>query len=265
MSSKTASPLYVNLSVVEILWRRDIVRFFRQRSRVVGALAQPVLMWVMLGSGLSGSFKVPGESGLTYSAYFYPGAVVMIVLFTAIFSTISVIEDRHEGFMQAVIASPASRGALVVGKVAGSTTIAFIQASLFIALAPLAGYSYSGIDWGLLATTLIMTGFSLTGLGFLLAWVIDNTQGYHAVMMVVLLPLWFLSGAAFPVDGASHWMQVVMKLNPVTYTVEATRYAIAGSKVSPAVQASVFVDTLVLFGFTIVTLSLSAWFTRRKS
>jgi len=265
MSSNQKSSLYLNFSAAEVLWRRDIVRFFRQRSRVVGALAQPVLMWFVLGSGLSGSFRGPGMDGLNYSSFFYPGVVVMIVLFTAIFSTISVIEDRHEGFMQAVIASPSSRLALVVGKVAGATTIAFIQASLFIALAPLAGYPYSGIDWPLLATTLVMTGFSLTGLGFLLAWVIDNTQGYHAVMMVVLLPLWFLSGAAFPVEGASRWMQILMKLNPVTYTVEVTRYAISGSKVSPAVQAAIFVDTLFLLGFTVAMLGLSAWFTRRRT
>lgn len=255
----------VNFSAVFVLWKRDIVRFFRQRSRVAGALAQPVLMWFVLGSGLSGSFKGPGMMDQSYMSFFYPGVVVMIVLFTAIFSTISVIEDRHEGFMQAVIASPASRASLVIGKVAGSTTVALVQAFLFVLLAPFAGYPYGVIDWTLLFGLLVLTGFSLTGLGFLLAWLIDNVQGYHAIMMVVLLPMWFLSGAAFPVEGASPWMQTLMKLNPVTYTVEATRFAISGSKASPAVQAAIFFDVFVLLGFTALILALSIWFCRRRA
>ncbi len=258
--------LAVNFSAVSVLWKRDIVRFFRQRSRVVGALAQPILMWFMLGSGLSGSFRGPGGADMDYRHFFYPGVVVMILLFTAIFSTISVIEDRHEGFMQAVIASPASRLSLVIGKIGGATTVALIQSALFIALAPLAGYSYGSIDYRLLFILLILTGFSLTGLGFMMAWLIDNMQGYHAVMMVVLMPLWFLSGSVFPVEGASGWLQVIMRLNPVTYAVDATRIALGGlDRMKVPVQTALFVDILVLLAFTVVTLTLTVWFCRRRT
>ncbi|MCW5829077.1 MAG: ABC transporter permease [Deltaproteobacteria bacterium] len=258
------SALRLNLSAVYVLWKRDMVRFFRQRSRVVGALGQPVLMWFVLGSGLAGSFRVPGAGDMDYHTYFYPGVVVMIVLFTAIFTTISVIEDRHEGFLQAVIAAPASRASLVMGKILGSTTVAMLQAAFFLMLAPLAGYPYGVIEWFVLGQALLLTGMSLTALGFVIAWVIDNVQGYHAIMMIVLMPLWLLSGAAFPVEGASPWMQWVMKLNPVTYSVEAVRLAIAGSRGSPQLQVMLARDMIILIVFTLFMLTSAVMFCRRR-
>src|ERR1041384_8208853 len=121
------------------LWQREIVRFFRQRSRVIGALGPPILFWFLIGSGLGNSFHMglstPAE-GINYLQYFFPGTVSLIILFTAIFSTISVIEDRHEGFLQSVLVAPLSRLSLVLGKILGGTTLAFVQALLFLCLAP---------------------------------------------------------------------------------------------------------------------------------
>src|ERR1700687_1935031 len=128
------------------LWQRELVRFIRQRSRVVGALAPPILFWFLIGSGLGASFRLPGlpaasEAGVSFMQYFFPGTVTLIVLFTALFSTISIIEDRHEGFLQSVLVAPLSRQSLVLGKIAGGTTLAFGQGLIFLCFAPLVGIS----------------------------------------------------------------------------------------------------------------------------
>src|SRR5204863_6127638 len=129
------------------LWQRELVRFFRQRSRVIGALGPPVLFWFLIGSGLGSSFRVLPTSGLAaasganYLQYFFPGTIVLIVLFTAIFSTISIIEDRHEGFLQSVMVAPVPRSSLVLGKIAGGTSLAFVQGVLFLCFCPMVGIS----------------------------------------------------------------------------------------------------------------------------
>src|SRR5205823_1399252 len=145
---------------------RDLRRFFRQLSRVVGALVQPLIFWLVIGSGLSSSFRMQGADGVGYVQYFYPGIVMLVVLFTSIFTTMSVIEDRHKGFLQAVLVAPASRAALVLGKTGGGVAIALTQAVLFLALSPLAGYDVRAVDWPLLGGVLLLTSIGLSSLGF---------------------------------------------------------------------------------------------------
>jgi ABC-2 type transport system permease protein len=200
------------------LWQRELVRFFRQRSRVVGALGPPVLFWFLIGSGLGGSFQF---SSVNYMQYFFPGTVTLIVLFTAIFSTISIIEDRHEGFLQSVLVAPISRSAVVLGKIAGGTTLAFIQGFVFLCFAPLVGITIHPLSFFYLLTMLLLISFGLTGLGFVIAWQLDSTQGFHAIMNLVLIPMWLLSGALFPISGAPFWLRVVMRVNPLSYGVAA--------------------------------------------
>src|SRR5207302_1582487 len=138
----------------------------RQLSRVVGALVQPLIFWLVIGSGLSGSFRMQGADGVGYVQYFYPGIVMLVVLFTSIFTTMSVIEDRHKGFLQAVLVAPASRAALVLGKTLGGVAIALMQAAIFLALAPLAGFDVRAIHWGELALLLVLIGVGLSSMGF---------------------------------------------------------------------------------------------------
>ncbi len=215
------------------LTQRELVRFFRQRSRVIGALGQPFIFWILFGAGLSGSFQGPG--GATYQEYFFAGVAVMIVLFTAIFSTISIIEDRREGFLQGVLVSPVPRLAIVCGKVFGGTVLAVLQTLLFLAIGPLlamVGLS-PAIDIGLTPSNiipviawLIVLGVTLTALGFVIAWRMESTQGFHAIMSVFLMPMWLLSGSIFPATG-SGWLSVVMRLNPLTYGVAGLRRLLA--------------------------------------
>lgn len=211
------------------LAERELVRFFRQRNRVIGALGQPIIFWILFGSGLRSSFR-PGGAGagsaLSYEEYFFPGVVVMIVLFTAIFATISIIEDRQKGFWQEILIAPVPRGMVVLGKVLGGTILALIQAWLFLVIAPFAGISLSAASFAAASLILLVLGFALTSLGVSLAWKMDSTQGFHAIMSVFLMPLWLLSGAFFPADGAPPWLAWIIALNPLTYGVAALRRVI---------------------------------------
>ena len=207
------------------LWLREIVRFYRQKARVVGVLASPLLFWILLGSGFAHSFSSgDGPSASThYLGYFFPGAVVMIVLFTAIFSMMSLIQDRNEGFLLSVLAAPVSRSAIVLGKVLGGATLAAIQGIIFLVFGPLVGAHMSPSAIGLSALIIAMISFELTALGFAIAWPMDSTQAFHAVVNLLLLPLWLVSGSLFPLSGASGWLRFCMLLNPLTYGVEALR------------------------------------------
>ncbi len=258
----------ISAAAVGVLWQRDLRRFFRQRSRVIGALVQPLIFWLVIGSGLNRSFILNAEGAPDYRAYFFPGVIVMVVLFTSIFSTMSLIEDRHAGFLQAVLVAPATRLSIVLGKVLGGATVAMLQTGLFLLLAPFAGYSYAAIDWPMLGAILLVTAIGLTSLGFFLAWFLDSTQGYHAVMSVALIPMWILSGAMFPVEGDSKILTVLMRANPMTYAVEGVHRALSGGTVPAGVGvpgSSAALDFAVISAFAVVTLAASAWACRRRA
>lgn len=211
------------------LWKREIVRFFRQPSRVAGAAGSPLVFWLLIGSGLKGSFRLPGgPADLDYLEYFFPGTVVLVLLFAAIFSTISIIEDRHEGFLQGVLVAPVSRAAIVAGKVFGGATLAWLQGMAFLALAPLSGISLTAGSALAAAGVLAVLAVSMTAIGFAFAWVLDSVQGFHAIMNLVLVPMWLLSGAFFPLSGAPGWLSALMRLDPLTYGVAALRWVLYG-------------------------------------
>lgn len=232
----TATPSGGSLGLVvwTLTWR-ELVRFFRQRTRVVGAFGQPVILWVLIGAGFQGSFQqpsyVPPEFDMSFQEFFFPGIAVLIVLFTAIFSTISIIEDRREGFLQGVLVAPVSRLAIVWGKLSGGMVLAVLQAFVFLVIGPL--LTAVGLaptiqtTWTLASAAsvfvfLVLLGYTLTGLGFLIAWPLDSTQGFHAIMSVFLLPMWLLSGATFPAEE-SGWLGLIVKVNPLTYGVAGLR------------------------------------------
>src|SRR3954447_21754285 len=199
------------------LWQREVVRFYRNRSRVIGVIASPLLFWIVIGSGFGNSFRNPGGGTQHYLDFFYPGALTMIVLFTAIFTMMSVIEDRNEGFLLSVLVAPVSRSVIVLGKVLGGTTLAAAQGLIFLVLAPLVGVHFTAVSLALSVVTIFLIAFSLTALGFIIAWPMDSTQAFHAIINLFLIPLWILSGAMFSVSGASKWIATIMRVNPLTY------------------------------------------------
>lgn len=209
---------------VATLWWREVIRFLRQRSRLFGSLAQPLIFWMLLGGGMNASFRpAAGAGGTSYIEYFYPGVMVMVLLFTAIFATIAVVEDRREGFLQGVLVAPVSRAQIVLGQALGGTTLALVQGMIFLALAPLAGISLGFVSVVGSVGMMGLLSFALTSLGLAIAWKMDSTQGFHAIMNLLLLPIWFLSGAVFPVSGAPRALGWVMRLNPLTYGMAALR------------------------------------------
>jgi ABC-2 type transport system permease protein len=233
------------------LWWREVVRFYRQRARVVGVIVSPLLFWVVIGSGFGTSFRSgQGAGQQNYLDYFYPGALVMIVLFTAIFTMMSVIEDRNEGFLLSVLVAPVPRSAIVLGKVLGGTTLATIQGLIFLVFAPLVGVHMTLASFGLIVLTVFLVSFALTALGFAIAWPMDSTQAFHAIINLFLIPLWLLSGALFPLSKASPWIRWLMYANPLTYGVEALRtlmYPDAPSSFSFEFSLTASILTLVLF------------------
>src|SRR5262245_12974472 len=242
------------LAVWSLAWR-EWLRFIRQRNRVIGAIGQPLLFWLFFGEGLRPTFHMPGgDSQITFREYFFPGTLALILLFTAIFTTISIIEDRREGFLQSVLVAPMSRWAMVLGKLIGGSAIALAQALLFAVLGLTLGVPFSPLGWAAMAIFAAVTALALTGLGFVIAWRTDSVQGFHAIMSVFLFPLWLLSGAFFPApDG---WLGVIMRCNPLTYAVAGLRRLIyLGDSAAVADLPSL----VVCWGVTLAFAGLTLW------
>lgn len=248
------------LGLVGALWRRDLLRLRKERTRWLGVVLQPLLFWLILGTGMARTFVLPGQEGATYEAFLFPGVLVMILLFTSIFATISMIEDRKMGFLQQVLVAPGSRLALVLGKVAGVTTIAVLQAVLFLAVCPLAGLDVGTVRWGAVALVVLLSTVGLTAATLCVAWSVPSVQGYHAIMSVVMLPLWVLSGALFPVSHG--WIEVVAWINPMTYMVAAARAAMGGP--ADAFALGLGGSLWVLAGFAAGALALASYVCRRR-
>jgi ABC-2 type transport system permease protein len=241
------------------LCRRELVRFLRQRHRIVGALGTPIVFWLLLGLGMGHSFQgigVPG--GGNYLQFFFPGTMLMILLFTAIFSTISIIEDRREGFLQSVLVAPVSRMSIVLGKVLGGTALAFLQGVVFLLLAPLVGLHLTLVGAIEACLMMLIISFALTGLGFCIAWKMSSTQGFHAIMNLFLMPLWFLSGALFTPQTAWTGLRWVMRINPLSYGLAGLQRAVfSDSSVAALPGWGAILGVSV--GFAVLMLWLCTW------
>jgi ABC-2 type transport system permease protein len=244
------------------LWWREIVRFYRQKTRVVGVLASPLIFWIVIGSGFGTSFRSGGGAGQQhYLDYFYPGALILIVLFTAIFAMMSVIDDRKEGFLLSVMVAPVPRSAIVLGKVLGGSTLAAAQGMIFLVFAPFAGVHLALVQVLLVFVVIFLVAFSLTALGFAIAWPMDSSQAFHAIVNLFLIPLWLISGALFPMSGASGWIRFLMQINPLTYGVEALR-----ALLYPAPNAPLPVNSMItLLLFSLVSFALSFLMVNRRT
>ena len=255
----------LSFPAVAALWKREIVKFLRDRSRLVGALAQPLGFWLLLGLGFQRTFQMPLDTGadVGYMEFLFPGIIALILLFTAIFTTISTVEERKSGFLQAALVAPTSRTALVLGNTLGGTTLAVAEALLFLFLAPLVGLplTFAGTLFVLLIS--ILTGLGFTALGVTIAWRMETTRGFHAIMNLLLLPMWFLSGSFFPAEGAAPLLRWVMLLNPVSYAVSGLRQALYWPGEAPVALASLEVCLLVSALFALAMLALAVQTVRR--
>jgi ABC-2 type transport system permease protein len=234
---------------VATLWQRELVRFWRQKSRVLGVVASPLVFWLLMGYGSNDLGR------------FYAGALVLTVMFSAIFSTISIIEDRREGFLLSMLVSPASRTSMVLGKILGAATLAWIQGLIFLAFAPLAGV-HVGIEQVLLAAIAIfLVSFTLTGLGFVIAWKMDSTSGFHAIMNLLLVPMWMVSGSLFPMSTAQGVIRAIMWANPLTYSISLLNSLLG----LPNAATAPLTSALVTVAFGLVLLIVSGMIASQKS
>lgn len=251
------------LAPIAALWKREVLKFVRDRSRLFGALGQPLGFWLLLGFGFEGSFQMAGGTAdVGYMEFLFPGILALILLFTAVFTTISIVEERKSGALQAVLVAPAPRWALVLGNTLGGTSLALVQALLFVLLLPLLGLALLPVRLLLVALISLLTGLSFTALGFIIAWRMESTRGFHAVMNLLLLPLWMLSGAPFPFEGASPVLQWIMRVNPVSYAVSGLRQSIYWPEPTLAL-APLGVCIVVSAAFALALLSAAVVVVRR--
>ena len=228
------------------LWQRELVRFWRQKSRVLGVVASPLVFWLLIGYGSNDL------------ARFYSGALVLTVMFSAIFSTITIIEDRREGFLLSMLVSPAPRTSLVLGKILGSASLAWIQGMIFLCFAPLAGVSISVPELIPVAATIFLVSFTLTGMGFVIAWRMDSTAGFHAIMNLLLVPMWMVSGALFPMATAHGWIRAIMWVNPLTYSIALLNYTLRLPNATPGAFESLLVTAAVGLALLLVSGMMAA-------
>jgi ABC-2 type transport system permease protein len=215
-----------DVRAVAMVWRRELIRFSRNRLRIITSLVQPVLFLFVLGTGLSSLIGRSVGGGADFRTFMFPGIVAMTVLFTAIFSSVSMVWDREFGFLREMLVAPVRRGAIVVGKCAGGATVATIQGVIMLVLAGLVHVPYSPTLIFTLLGEMVLAAVMVTALGTALASRMAQVESFQVVMQFVVLPLFFLSGALFPLRALPTWLAVLTKFDPLAYVVDPMRRAV---------------------------------------
>jgi ABC-2 type transport system permease protein len=215
-----------DLRAVRVVWKRELIRFSRSRLRIVTSLAQPVLFLFVLGTGLSPLVQRANASSFDFRTFMFPGVLAMTVLFTSIFSAISIVWDREFGFLREMLVAPVRRGALVTGKCLGGASVATLQGILMLCLAGLVGIPYNPVLMAELLVVMALTAFVLTALGIVIASRLQQVESFQVVMQFIVLPMFFLSGAVFPLSRLPRWLEILTKFDPVTYLVDPMRRAV---------------------------------------
>ena len=269
-----------SLRAVYIIWYRDLVRYWRDRWRLAASLAQPLLFLIVFGSGLSsalGRGAVFGSrGGFSYMQFMYPGIIGMAILFTAIFGAMSIVWDREFGFLKEVLVAPIDRWAVAVGKALGGTTQAMIQGLILLVLAPFVGVRLSPLTIVELIPLAALLAFGLSSFGVMLASMMRSLQGFQVVMNFLMMPMFFLSGALFPLQGLPGWMNVLTRLDPASYGIDPLRRVVLSDSGRPAALIDQFaltvggrvvpigVEAAVMFVFGVVMLSVAVVMFQRR-
>jgi ABC-2 type transport system permease protein len=259
--------LTANARGVYIIWYRDVLRYRRDRARLVSSLGQPLLFLVVFGSGLTASLGAGLTAQLgnvSYVRFLFPGIVAMAVLFTAVFSAISIVWDREFGFLREVLVAPVSRAAVVTGKALGGSTVAMFQGAILLILAPILGVSLNPVLVLKLLGLMFLTAFALTSMGILIAARLQSLEAFQMIMNFLIMPIFFLSGAFFPLRGLPAWMSVITRLDPVAYGVDPMRRLLLGADLAPGINIAnhylgTVEDCLILAAFAGVMMVLAVW------
>jgi ABC-2 type transport system permease protein len=227
-----------DLRAVRVVWQRELIRFGQDRVRMVAALVQPVLFLFVLGTGLS-ALTSGSTGGTSLKTFMFPGVLATSVLFTAMFSAISIVWDREFGFLREMLVAPVRRGSIMVGKCLGGATVATLQGLFVLVLAPLVDVPYRPVMVLELTVVMFLLAFALTSFGLVVAARIQNIQTVMGVMQVLLLPLAFLSGSLYPIADLPTWMALIVRLNPITYAVHLSRNIVfANIETTPVARAA---------------------------
>jgi ABC-2 type transport system permease protein len=257
---------------VKVVWQRELIRFSQDRIRILTALVQPILYVFVLGTGLS-SLTSGSMDGVSLRTFIFPGVLALSVLFTAMFSAVSIVWDREFGFLREMLVAPVRRGSIMLGKCIGGATVATLQGLIVVALAPLVDVPYSPVMIVTLIAEMFILGFSLTAFGLVIAARVRQMQAMMGLMQMVMMPMMFLSGALYPITDLPGWLNFLVKINPITYAVHLIRTTIFehitvtpeamaklnppltwfGWVVPPLVQAGVVIGSgLIFFGIAVL-------------
>ena len=246
----------INTTAIYVLWLREMKRFLRAKSRVVGTLAMPLFFLAFLGLGF-GNMNIPGMAkGVDYIHFLVPGVVGMTMLFTSMFAGISVLWDREFGFLKEIMVAPVDRISIVIGRIVGGATTSVLQGILILGISVLMGFKIPSMSALLLSIVfMLLISSTFIGLGLIFASRMKDIHGFSLIMNFVVFPLFFLSGALFPLENLPVWIRYVSYLDPLTYGVDGLRSVLIGVS-----SFSVLFDFAVLMGFSAVTISIGAYF-----
>ncbi len=257
VTSTTAAPTHPqhhlaassDLRTIGMVWRRELIRFVRTRTRILTSFVQPILFLFVLGYGMSSLVGTTG--GFDFKKFVFPGIVAMTVVTTAIFSAISIVWDREFGFLREMLVAPVSRGALVIGKTLGGASVATVQGTIMLALAPLIGVRLTPLLVLEVIGLEMLMASALTAFGVFVASRIQRMEGFQVVMQLVLFPMIFLSGALFPLSGIPAWLAVITRINPLTYAVDPLRHVVFAAQNMPAAAVARFETGVTIFGYLV--------------
>ena len=246
----------IDLACIRMIWQRDTIRYFREKSQIIGSITRSILWLFIMGMGLRGAAQ--SVQGYSYTQFIFPGIVAMTIIFTSIQSAITIIWDREFGFLKAVLVAPVPRTSIAIGKCLAGTTLSLIQATIILLFSPLVGVRFNLINIPAIYGVIILLSFALTGVGVLIASRMTSFQGFGTIMNFVIMPMWFLSGAMFPPTNLPVWLNLLMHVNPLTYGVDLVRRLILNiGFYSP------WFDIAFLAGFSVVITTIAVFFFNR--
>jgi len=257
-------PMIHHLKTFYTIWSRDIIRFSRNRGRIVASMATPVLFLFIFGGGLGPAMAPMAGGSLSFEQFMFPGVIAMTVLFTAIFAAVSIVWDREFGFLKEVMVAPVSRRVVALGKVAGGSTLAMFQGLLILLLAPLLGIELTFEQAVYLVLLMLLLAAVMSALGILVAARQRSMEGFQVIMNFIMLPMLFLSGAFFPLTGVPVWMETLANVNPVSYGVDPMRQVALRESVPEVFLEAmrlhpIAVDVAVLIAFGVIFLVPAIW------
>jgi len=247
------------IKTTNTIWQRELIRYWRDKTRIFSTLFMPIMFLFVFGSGLSKTLAM-GNFGVDFVQFMYPGIIAMSVMSVAFFSTVSTVWDREFGFLKEILVAPVSRTAIAIGKTLGATTIASIQALMLLALAPIIGVKIHFTTFPKLIVFMLLLAFAISGMGLLISSLMKTTESFGLVMQVLIFPMFFVSGAFFPLTATPTWMRALSYINPLTYGVDAMRQILLGGQVGSEIlgRLSLFTtsaNALFLLGFSALMIS----------